>query len=88
MKIEDAEKKLCPMSLNGKGARCHTTDCMAWEPETKIEEKTIKIDEPIIGEWFVANKWVDSLLIRRYVEIPEGDCGMKPSAAQIMVEQI
>ena len=32
MKVEDAEKKICPLSLNGPHAgSCIIGDCMAWE---------------------------------------------------------
>lgn len=64
----EAETKWCPLSFNRSSVlRCCTTECMGWEPKTKME-----YDKDADGK--IISKTGRSVP----VEPAEGHCAMQP----------
>ena len=99
MKIEEAKNKLCPMGMNNSEVMlCCTDECIGWEPEiikefdpkqnpSKVmadcktsDEYPLKLQrQSKSGEWeCLSYKWVNDPF--------NGECGMKPSAANFEVQ--
>lgn len=82
----DARKKKCWRVLgirhNPPESLCCASDCMGWEPEIRLEEKMIALDDAIPDGWHdrgtQTGRAMQQRLVGRHVETSRGWCDALP----------